>query len=302
MIPVLVKEWRRLLRAPSTPWLLLAYLLVPALASAAYLSTDNLGPAGMVAQMVPLMGARALAGVAVWQLLLLCVTAAWLGSSLVAAEVEGRTLEPLLAAGGRLPGLLIGKLAAVLGFLVLMMLAGLPVFALPMLIGGITWTMLGRILLLELAWAAGMGALGLAISAMARRSGSAGMVAAGLALAVTLGAPLLAGLTSGVGPVRGFAEGVELWPALVLRFRAAGSLLAINPFMGVGSVVGSAGTPALFGLPPAGPVLWWKQAAGLPVAAAMGWLWSWMAMAVRLHWRRPVWLRLRKEKAVTAHG
>jgi hypothetical protein len=306
MTAVWLKEWRRLLRAPSTPWALMGYVLVPTLVAAAYLSVDQAGPPGLVAQMVPLKGARALANVGVWQVLLLCLLGARVGSGLVAAEVEQRTLEPLLAAGGRLPGVLAGKLGAAVCFVWMLVLAGLPVFALPLSAGSLPWALLGRVVVIELAWSASMVGLGLAVSAFARRTGGAALTGVILALGLTVGTALVGGLLPGVATQNALLERTAwlqrmgLPPGALLQGLSLGVIRA-NPLMGVSSALGSPGAQSLFGLPAAEAGLWLKQVTGLGPVVILGWLVAWLTLAVRLRWRRPAWSWTRKRKAVAMH-
>lgn len=307
-MPMLGKEWRRLLRASSLPWMLGLYVLLPAVVAAVYLRTAGRMPAGMMPQLVPLMGAQALSNVAAWQILLLALWAPWMTAGTLASEVEERTLDTFLAGGGRLLSAVVGKLLAAWSLLGLVVLAGLPAFALPMLIGGINWMLMARVTALELATAVLMAGLGLLISAFGRRSGSVAMAGVALGLMLTLGTALasgVAGSTSGFGgdprisammgvPMADMAKDGPKW-------------LYSNPLVGLNSALDN-GAPALVVVYGnwTRPIwkefrLWQVQLAGAGAIGLMSGLLAWLAMLFRLRWRRPK-LAWSRRKAVAVRG
>ncbi|HWI64243.1 MAG TPA: ABC transporter permease subunit, partial [Symbiobacteriaceae bacterium] len=300
------KEWRRLARASSTPWLLAAYVLAPAAVAALYLQTSNRGPAGLMPQMVPLMGAQALSNVAAWQILLLAVWAPWLASSLLASEVEERTLEPFLAGGGRLLGAVAGKWLAVVMFFALVLAAGLPAFALPMLVGGVNWGLIGRVLAIEGATVLAMAGVGLALSALGRRAGNLAMAGVALGLALTLGTALAAN-AAGMAGQSFDPRMLSSKRVVVVAHGDEPKWLYANPLAGLTSALDN-GSMALVPIPRnwTEPFyetyqLWQVQSAvgaGLGLVLAVL---SWLVMAVRLKWRRPLWA-LRRRKAVAVNG
>jgi len=307
---VFLKEWRRLLRASSTPWALAVYVVVPAVVAALYLKTAYRNPAGLMAQMVPLMGAQALSNVGAWQILLLAVWAPWLSAGMLAGEVEERTLDPFLAGGGRLFSAVFGKLAAVLSFFGLVIAAGLPAFALPMLIGGINWGLMGRVAALEGATVLLMAGLGLALSGFSRRSGSVVLAGVALGLALTLGTALAGSVLAPAGP--DFRTMPVPPPGIVFDQSPAAAQpkwLLANPLVGLTSALDSP-VPTLLQLRGnwTGPIyrefrLWQLQLAGAGAAAMLSAVVAWLAMTVRLRWRRPLWLfKWRRRKAVAMSG
>lgn len=308
MMPMLGKEWRRLLRSSSLPWMLGLYVLVPALVAAVYFKTAGRGPVGMMPQLVPLMGSQALSNVAAWQILLLALWAPWMTAGSLASEVEERTLDTFLAGGGRLLSAVVGKLLAAWSLLGLVVLAGLPAFALPMLIGGINWMLMARVAALELATAMMMAGLGVLLSGFGRRSGGVAMAGVALGLALTLGTGLASGMA---GSSAGFAGDPRISAMMGVPMgdmsKDGPKWLYGNPLVGLQSALDN-GAPALVVVPGnwTRPVwkeyrLWQVQLAGAGAIGLISGLMAWLAMLVRLRWRRPR-LQWSRRKAVAVSG
>jgi len=310
---VMAKEWRRLVRAHGTPWMLAFYLFGPILLAAVSLRGASVATPG-IQQRMHLVGLQALGNVGAGQLVLLALWVPWVCGSLMAAEFEERTLEPYLAAGGRLAGLVAGKWLAAVAFFSLVLLAGLPAFALPFLLGGVNWTLLGRTLALEGALVMAAAGLGLVVSALGRRVAGTALVALTLGLVLTLGTGLAAGLRTTAGP---FTDR-DLKLLLMSRMPTPEELQAdpvpkwlfSNPLVGLNSALSQPAAQAALGLPGAGvpPVfrgfsLWHVQVAGGAVAGLMSLLMGLALLALRLRLRVPaVMVRRRMRKGVVARG
>lgn len=310
MLTLIAKEWRRFLRKPSTPWLVAAFVVVPVLAAAALLrgmSSQTAGPQPM--QALPALGGYALSVIGTWQVLLLAILAPWLGAGLIAGELEDRTLEPLLAGGQRPLGVAGAKLLALVSFLLLVVLAGLPVFTLAFLAGGVNMLLVGRVVLMEAATAIGMSGVGLALSALGRRTGSLAVTGVALALLLTLGTGMADQYLPGAGGSGAYGKSAAVAPGMVgnvvtiaiVAGRPVGATvppwLQANPLVGLNSALGQSGGQGLFlfGLPGAGapPVyksvlLWHAQAAGAVAVALLGLLITWGILSARLRWRWPL--------------
>lgn len=316
MTAMIGKEWRRLLRSPGMPWALAAYLILPALVTGAYLQTmgdRSMMMQGMMSQLIPQMGAQALSTVATWQIILLAVAAPWFSAPLLAGEVEERTLDPLLASGQRLIGVVAAKYLAVLLFLLLFVVAGLPVFALPYLVGGVNTVLLGRAVALEAATVVLMSGVGLVISAFGRRTGSVAMTGVAVGLLLVMGSGYASSSIAGsvynpdqmmMAKLSSIAVPIPQQP----RPQMAPWLYA-NPLVGLNSALNQAGMQGGTALPGAdsAPVfkayrLWQVQIAGAGAAAPLFLLAAWAGMAVRLRWRWPRWAGFRRRKGVAVNG
>lgn len=312
MIAVMGKEWRRLLRLSATPWALAAYVLLPLLVAAIYLRSMR-NTQAMMPMMMPMMGGMILNTVATWQMLLLAVLVPWVSAGLMAYESEERTLDPLLASGQPLLGITSAKLIAVVLFLALVIVSGLPVFVLPILVGGINWSLMGRVVALEGATMVMMAGLGLALSAFSRRSGSAALAGVAVGLVLTLGTGMATGGASGVyGPMNPFAidqfamRGMGIFPGMVTGLQTEiPPWLYLNPVVGLNSALNSGTSMGLPSFPGSGsmPVfgefrLWQVQLGGFPLVALLGLGIAWFSLWVRTAWRWPAWLRRVRRKRV----
>lgn len=306
MLSLIAKEWRRLLRNPGMEWALLAYLLLPVLVAGAYLSA-LVGGQGIAPWMMSQIGGLTLNMVGTWQILMLAVAAPFAAAGLVAAEREEGTLAPLMAAGPPLWLLVLAKLTAVITFLLVLMLAGLPLFALPMLVGGVTWSLIGRTVLLEVATIAGMAGIGLLLSALGRRTGTVALVGVAIGVALTLGG----GMVGSSAP-----SGVYNQDVIMMRMKMGMSPAAAegaglrpwlypNPLVGLNSAINQAAGQGMFGLPGArlGPVyksyrLWQVQAAGGWAVAVLSALLASLALLIETRWRWPL-RRLRPKEGMS---
>lgn len=307
---MIAKEWRRLLRNPGTPWALLAYLPLPLLVAGAYLAALGAGQ-GISPHIVTQLGARTLNLVGTWQILLLALAAPFVASSLIAGEVEESTLHPLLAAGPSLLALVLAKLAAALAFLLVVIVAGLPLFALPVLTGGVTWPLIGRTVLMEVTTVILMTGLGLLLSGLGRRSGTVALVGIGLGLLLTLGG----GLVTSSAPANVYNQDqvfrmMKMGGMPGMQAASPESLprwLFLNPLVGLNSAINQSAGEGMLGLPGAssGPVykqyrLWQVQPVGAALLALLSTLVATASVWIRIRWRWPQWRRPPSFKEVTS--
>jgi ABC-type transport system involved in multi-copper enzyme maturation permease subunit len=314
VIAMLSKEWRRLLRNPWMPWALLTYLLLPILVAWAYLAGLG-GGQGIAPQVIAQLGGQTLNLVTTWQMLMLAVAAPFVAASLVAGEVEEGTLEPLLAAGPPLTLLIFAKLLAVIAFLLVVVVAGLPLFTLPLLVGGVTWTLIGRALLMEVTTAVAMASLGMLLSAFGRRSGTVALVGIALGLMLTLGGGMV---TPSAPPSTTYEQALIMQMKMgmaqpqMIKISVLENLpkwLYLNPLVGLNAAINQTAGQGMFGLPGAnlGPVykgyrLWQVQAAGAWALALLAGLAATLAVRLRVGWRPPVFLRRRSIKEAMRDG
>ena len=309
---IIGKEWRRLLRSKGMPWALAAYLILPALVTGAYMQTMGARAQAMqgMGQLIPQMGAQALSTVATWQIILLAVAAPWFSAPLLAGEVEESTLDPLLASGQRLIGVVAAKYLAVLLFLTLFVVAGLPVFALPYLIGGVNTLLVGRAVALELATVLFMSGVGLLLSAFGRRVGSVAMTGVTVGLMLVIGSGFAnSTLAGGTYNQDQMIMMMKMGIAQPMQPQTMAPWLYANPLVGLNSALNQAGMQGGTALPGADsrPVykeyrLWQVQIAGAGAAALLSLLTAWIGMVVRLRWRWPRWAGFRRRKGVALNG
>jgi len=307
MTSIMAKEWRRLLRNPALPWALAAYVLLPVLVTAAHLASMTGGP-GIPPTMLSQVGGQSLALIGTWQIMLLAAGAPFVAAGLIAGEVEDGTFQPLLVAGPSLFLLVLGKLLAALGFMAVVLIAGLPLFAIPMLVGGISWPLIGRTVLLEGVTVVVMTGLGLLLSAFGRRAGTTAMVGVALGILLTLGGGLVSSaaggqLSSQDEIVIRIRMGMDPYVGTTAQTDQVPAWLYPNPLVGLNSALSQSVGEGIFGLPGAalGDVykeyqLWQVQAAGSLPLLLMTVLLTVLVIRMRTRWRWAVIRRRRKEE------
>ena len=143
--------------------------------------------------------ASATAGRAIFQwllffmLLLVCFIVPGLTAGAISGERERQTLIALQLTLLRPRSIVAGKLLASLAFVVLLIVASLPLLTVPFLVGGVSVPEVAKGLVMVLATAVTLACLTLACSALLRRTQAATVVAYGLTLALVLGTLLVYG-------------------------------------------------------------------------------------------------------------
>ncbi len=173
--------------------------------------------------------ASAAAGRAIFQwllffmLLLVCFIVPGLTAGAISGERERQTLIALQLTLLRPRSIVAGKLLASLAFVVLLIVASLPLLTVPFLVGGVALSEVLKGLVMVLATAVTLACLTLACSALLRRTQAATVVAYGLVLAMVLGTLIVYGAQQ--VPRRGVGPRPDPW------------ILALNPFAATADVV-----------------------------------------------------------------
>ena len=113
---------------------------------------------------------RILSMLAIGQLVMIALCAPAFTAASLTSETERNTLESLFATSLRPHQIAFGKMVGSLGFLVLMVLSGIPALALPFLLGGVRGTDVLAAVGLLLLTAVYLGMIGLLISSFMHRS------------------------------------------------------------------------------------------------------------------------------------
>jgi ABC-2 type transport system permease protein len=173
--------------------------------------------------------ASATAGRAIFQwllffmLLLVCFIVPGLTAGAISGERERQTMVALQLTLLRPRSIVVGKLLASLAFVVLLIIASLPLVTVPFLVGGVSLSEVVKGLLMVIATAVTLACLTLACSAVFRRTQAATVVAYGITLALVLGTLLVYGAQQ--VPRRGVGPRPDPW------------VLAVNPFAATADVV-----------------------------------------------------------------
>ena len=173
--------------------------------------------------------ASATAGRAIFQwllffmLLLVCFIVPGLTAGAISGERERQTMVALQLTLLRPRSIVAGKLLASLAFVVLLIIASLPLVTVPFLVGGVSLGEVVKGMWMVLATAVTLACLTLACSAVLRRTQAATVVAYGLTLALVLGTLMV--------------YGAQQIPRSNGTPRPRPWILALNPFAATADVV-----------------------------------------------------------------
>lgn len=224
--PVLARELKQRMRGRHTWLVLTLYLALLAVilrwvfvAASRDSSFDGVNVLGSAS-----IGRAVFQWLLFFMLLLVCFIVPGLTAAAISGERERQTLISLQISLLRPRSIVAGKLLASLAFVVLLIVASLPLVTIPFLVGGVALSEVLRGLLMVLATAVMLACLALAASAVLRRTQAATVVSYGLALALVLGTLI--------------AYGAQQIPRAGSRgARPAPWILALNPFAATADVV-----------------------------------------------------------------
>ena len=181
--PLILKDGLARVRSWRAPAIIATYLgllgLFAALAFSTQLSGAQRPPTGYAQ-----VGSNAFTALALVQLALVCLVAPGLAAGAISGERERQTLDVLLVSCVPSFGIVWGKLVASVAFMLLLILAALPLFAVVFLFGGIDGGQFLATQLLTVTTALAVAAVSLFLSALFRRTLAATVVAYGLTFGV----------------------------------------------------------------------------------------------------------------------
>ena len=187
LLGLLAKELRSRSRGWRPMWVLTFYLLVMAAGVAGFLALARKA-SGTV---MPTTGTLLYFALAVGSVMLLAFITPALTSGAISGERERRTLELLLVTRASALGLVTGKLLGSLFYILFLLFASLPAFALVYLFGGVPPFYLGMTLAVATVTAVAHASLGLLLSAVLKRTVVASVIAYLLVILVVIGLPFL---------------------------------------------------------------------------------------------------------------
>ena len=189
----------------------------PMLVLTGYLAALTVGVAGFLAVMgqasgvvFPNIGTVLFLVLAIGCVLLLAFITPALTVGAISGERERRTLDLLLVTRASAVGVVAGKLAGSLLYILFLLAASLPAFALVYLFGGIPPRYLALVLVVAASTALAHAALGLLLSALLRRTLVASLAAYFLVLGLVLGIPFIATVVGITQQVQGYAGRVVM--------------------------------------------------------------------------------------------
>ncbi|HEY7464695.1 MAG TPA: ABC transporter permease subunit [Candidatus Limnocylindria bacterium] len=165
-----------------------------------------------------------------FQLLLACLIAPALTAGAISLEREKQTLDMLIATPMRPAGLVIGKLLSALAFVILTLLAGIPISAMVLMYGGASVDDILRQQAVLFSSAIGCGVIGLFYSALTKKTQTATVLTYATIIALGIGTLLV----------------FRLWTAMLTNDprntfgevrRAPEALLYVNPAVAISEVL-----------------------------------------------------------------
>ena len=240
VVTIMVKELRSRMRGRRAFIVLTVYLGILALitygvyvvvAPNARGITGGFGGFGGQANASALIGQSIFTLLSIFQLILVCFIAPAFTAGQISLEREKQTLDLLISTPMRPSAIVIGKLAAALAFVVLMIVAAIPITAIVLMYGGAAVDDIVRQQLVLLATALVLGAIGLFYSALLKRTQAATVLTYITVLALTLGTTMLFIFWTVVANQtdNGFAAGAQK--------RAPEQLMYVNPGIAMLDVV-----------------------------------------------------------------
>ena len=168
----------------------------------------------------------------IFQLILVCFIAPAFTAGQISLEREKQTLDLLISTPMRPGAIVVGKLLAALAFVVLMIVAAIPITAIVLMYGGASVDDIVRQQLVLLATALALGAIGLFYSALLKRTQAATVLTYLTVLAMTVGTTMLFifwTVVANQDPDGGLGRGAPE--------RAPEQLMYVNPMIGMLDVV-----------------------------------------------------------------
>lgn len=238
---IMVKELRSRMRGRRAFVVLTVYLAILALIAygvylivapnARSMGFGGFGGFGGQANASALIGQSIFTVLSIFQLILVCFIAPAFTAGQISLEREKQTLDLLISTPLRPSAIVIGKLAAALAFVMLMIVAALPISSIVLMYGGAATDDLLRQQLVLLATALGLGTIGLFFSALLKRTQAATVLTYITMLGLTLGTTMLFIFWSVV--INQSDNGLGLGPPR----RAPEQLMYVNPAVAMLDVV-----------------------------------------------------------------
>ena len=200
VVTIMVKELRSRMRGRRAFIVLTVYLGILALITygvyvvvapnARGIAGGGFGGGGQ-ANASALIGQSIFTLLSIFQLILVCFIAPAFTAGQISMEREKQTLDLLISTPMRPGAIVIGKLVAALAFVVLMIVAAVPITAIVLMYGGASVEDIVRQQIVLLATALLLGSIGLFFSALLKRTQAATVLTYISVLALTLGTTML---------------------------------------------------------------------------------------------------------------
>ena len=233
--PLLVKELRSRMRGARAFGLLTLYLLLlSCVASAIYYSSSQSMVLTGGANTAP-VGKAVFYGIGLLEVFMVAIITPSLTNGAISGEKERKTFELLRTTLLSARRIVIGKLSSALVYIVLLILAAIPLESLAFILGGVTLVELGLAQLIMIATAISFAVIGLFFSSLTRRTRASAILTNTVVLLVIIGLPLIAVLIASLADpyIYGYYSGIS-YPSWVEDL-ALGSVYVIASLSPVGA-------------------------------------------------------------------
>jgi ABC-2 type transport system permease protein len=231
--PVAGKELRERMRGGRAFAVITVYLLLMSAFAVLLFLANAPFTRGLATSVTGDLGRTVFVGLVGLELALIMFIAPAFTAGAVTGERERQTYDLLKITLLPRPTFLIGKLESALGFIVLLLLAAIPLQSIAFLFGGVSEAELIVSFVLLTVTAVTFGAVGIFFSTLTDKTVTASVRSYSAALIVLIGVPVLVGLLGGfffgayTGSGTGF-NGSPAYEALAIYFGAL--LVSLNPF------------------------------------------------------------------------
>ncbi|MFD0676656.1 MULTISPECIES: ABC transporter permease [unclassified Paenibacillus] len=283
--PVLDKEFRLRMRTARSSLSLLFYLLAIGLLAMGFIYLNTGGIRGGAASFRPQESRELFYFLSIAQLVLVAFMTPGLTAGVISGEREKQTLNILLTTQQSSTTIILSKLVSSLSFMLLVIIATLPVYSIVFLFGGISPKQLSLVFLFYIFAMFVLGAFGVLFSTIFKRTMISVVVTYGFTLAVFAGTGLLYIFLQGV--LRQYNQGVNPpsygWVGYVLGLNPVAALLSIFEPNLNREAFGNRMTPS--GTPTPPPIELWQEFVLVYAVLAVG------ALLLSIRYIRP---RLKK--------
>jgi ABC-type transport system involved in multi-copper enzyme maturation permease subunit len=230
--PIVLKELRGRMRGWRAAVVLTVHLVVMGcLASLIYFTVAQSTQGSPASTAGPVMGQALFYSTYMLLLVMVVFLSPAFTAGALSGERERKTLDLLITTLLPARSLVVGKLASALAYIVLLILAALPIQSLAIMFGGIivAEVLIGTLLLLVTALAAG--AIGIFVSSLMRSSIASTVLTYATILLACIGLPIVAGiLIAFLGAALDIAIDDLPWIWEAALIYVGGFLLCTNPF------------------------------------------------------------------------
>ncbi len=243
-LAVLSKELRTRMRGPRAVEVITVYLMLLAgvAAFALRMMQDRLQQ-GFNFTSAPAMGAEMFAILSLFQLFLVIFIVPGLTGAAIAGERDRQTLDLLLATQVSSLWIILGKILSSLSYVLLLLIAALPIFSLVFLFGGVSPRQLALAFAISVATALTLGTIGVFLSTLVRRGPTATVLAYAVTFLMLMGsvaASTFISITMNSTPGQRLA--VTL-PLVVNPMAALGSAMVSSFFLGAPLYLSTSSSP-----------------------------------------------------------